>query len=202
MAVTKRRSRTEVDQLLAQRVELLGESRVQEAEEKLSDLAGSAPPEIHLIGQLQKNKVARALRLFDVIHSVGSVALFRRIDRLVAEAGRPPQRVLLQVNTSAEESKGGASPEVLPRLLEAAQDLSNVRILGLMTMAAGGDLAGDPDSARRSFSTLRNLAESHAEGFADPAAVELSMGMSQDFEVAIAEGATLVRIGSALFDDR
>jgi pyridoxal phosphate enzyme (YggS family) len=168
---------------------LLGESRVQEAEPKIAELPDA---EWHFIGRLQSNKARRAVRGFTVIHSVDSVDLLRRIGDVARDDGRSP-RLLLQVNVSGEEAKAGLSPDQL-----LAASLPTDGLVGLMTIAPMG--ASVPD-ARSIFSRLRGLRDRLRDvtGIGLP---ELSMGMSADVEAAAAEGATLVRIGTALFGPR
>jgi len=170
---------------------LLGESRVQEAEPKIDDLPTA---EWHLVGRLQSNKARRAVRGFEVIHSVDSAGLLDQLARVAAEEDRTP-RLLLQVNVTGEAAKGGMTPEAL---MAMAGDLAGRRVVGLMTIARMG--AGDED-ARATFRTLRELRDRAREASGEPLD-ELSMGMSDDAEAAAAEGATLVRIGTALFGPR
>jgi pyridoxal phosphate enzyme (YggS family) len=174
----------------------LGENRIQDAEPKIAALAARSGVEWHLIGHLQGNKAKRAVALFDWIHAIDGPELLARVDRLAAELGRAP-RVLLQLNLSGEASKHGAADEAaIRRLLDAGRAARAVRVVGLMTMAEESD---DPETARPIFRKLRTILERerplHGEHFE-----ELSMGMSGDFEVAVEEGATLVRVGRALFD--
>jgi len=169
----------------------LGESRIQEAEPKIHDLPTA---EWHLVGRLQSNKARRAARSFEVIHSVDSTGLLDQLARVGAEEGRSP-RLLLQVNVTGETSKGGMTPEAL---LAMAGELDGRRIVGLMTIARMG--ASD-EEARAAFRRLRELRDRAREASGEPLA-ELSMGMSEDAEAAAAEGATLVRIGTALFGPR
>ena len=168
----------------------LGENRVQEAEPKVFAVPQA---EWHFIGRLQSNKVRRAVRLFPVIHSVDSSDLLERVDRVAAEEGREPQ-VMLEVNVSGEGTKAGMTEAALASV-EAPR---HVHLVGLMTMAPVG--ATDAE-ARAVFGRLRQLRDELAEriGIGLP---ELSMGMSSDAEAAAAEGATLVRIGTALFGPR
>jgi len=161
-----------------------GENRVQELVRKIDQCPEAV---FHLIGTLQRNKVSKVAGRVALIHSVDSLRLLEAIATHAHEAG-VTQDVLLQVNVSGEQSKHGIAPDEVATLLEAARTLDGVRVIGLMTMAP----FGDPETARPYFRALRQLAAEH--GLA-----ELSMGMSGDFEVAIEEGATLVRIGSALF---
>jgi pyridoxal phosphate enzyme (YggS family) len=179
----------------------LGENRVQEAVAKVEAL-----PEVtwHLVGHLQGNKAARAAALFDVIESVDSVELAGRLDRLVAERsggqGRPVGRlpIYLQANVDADPDKSGFAPEVLERSIAELAALSNLEPRGLMTV---GRLAGSADDARATFAALRELSTRLRAGW--PAlGAGLSMGMSDDFEIAVEEGSTLVRVGRAIFGER
>ena len=172
----------------------VGENRVQEARRKHEALGGTLGLRWHMIGHLQTNKVRHALRLFEMFHSVDSVRLAEALDQRAAHEGKAVP-VLLQCNTSGEESKSGVGPAQLRKLLDAVLPLEHVRVKGLMTMAPFVD---DPETVRPCFAALRELADKAraATGLPMP---HLSMGMTQDFEVAIEEGATLVRIGSALF---
>ena len=170
----------------------LGENRVQEAEAKApllrAELTDGAGPVWHLIGHLQSNKARKAVALFDWIHSVDSPRLAEGLDRIAQELGRAPQ-VLIEVNTSGEASKEGVAPEDAAALIALVAGLGSLRLAGLMTI---GPTGGDP---RPAFRLLRRLRD--AAGLD-----ELSMGMSGDFEAAIEEGATMVRVGSALFGAR
>ena len=170
---------------------MLGESRVQEAEPKVAELPDA---EWHFIGRLQANKARRAVRAFAAIHSVDSVALLRRITDVAHEEERSP-RLLLQVNVSGEATKAGLAPE---ELLDAASSLPAARPVGLMTIAPMGASASE---ARAVFGRVRELRD-RLEQLAGIGLPELSMGMSADAEAAAAEGATLVRIGTALFGPR
>jgi len=169
----------------------LGESRVQEAEPKIHDLPTA---EWHLVGRLQSNKVRRAVRGFEVIHSVDSASLLAQLARVAAEEGRSP-RLLLQVNVTGEASKGGMTAEAL---LAMAGEIGGGSVIGLMTIARMG---ATDEEARATFRRLRELRDRAREASGEPLA-ELSMGMSDDAEAAAAEGATLVRIGTALFGAR
>lgn len=170
---------------------MLGESRVQEAEPKVAAFPWA---EWHLVGHLQSNKARRAVRAFRAIHSVDSTALLDTLVRLAAEEGRSP-RLLLQVNVTSEETKAGMSPD---ELLDLATRLPEVPVVGLMTIARMGATS---DEARATFRQLRELRDRLQEA-AGIGLDELSMGMSADAEAAAAEGATLVRIGTALFGPR
>ena len=169
----------------------LGESRVQEAEPKI---AAMPEAEWHFVGRLQANKARRALRGFEVIHSVDSLRLLGRIRELAAQEGRDPT-LLLQVNLGGEQVKAGIAPDVA---LAGARELRGSGIMGLMTIAQMGSPAAE---ARGTFARLRELRD-RLQAEADLDLPELSMGMSADAEAAAAEGATLVRIGTALFGPR
>jgi pyridoxal phosphate enzyme (YggS family) len=170
-------------------VTALGENRVQEAKAKVDALG--RPAAWHLIGHLQTNKVKDALDLFDVIHSVDRLELARELDRRAAARGKVVD-VLLQVNVAAEASKGGVGPDAVGESLDAIGKLAHLRVRGLMTIPPEAER---PDDARPWFRRLRELAERHG-------LPELSMGMSGDFEVAVEEGATMVRVGTAIFGPR
>ena len=176
---------------------VFGENYVQELVAKSAEL----PDDItwHFIGNLQSNKVRQIAGLVDMIHSVDRISLAREIDRQWGELGRSCE-VLIQVNISHEATKGGTSSAELLGLITEVAGLPHLRIKGLMTMPPFFD---DPEAARPYFKALRELArEVEAAGIAGVEMRELSMGMSGDFEAAIAEGATLVRVGSALFGER
>ena len=176
-----------------------GENRVQEAEGKVGALSGVT---WHLVGPLQSNKARRALETFDVIQTVDSVGLTERLDRLAREArdahAGQPYPVLIQVNVDDDPSKGGLAPDDLPAALEAMRASDALEIRGLMTI---GRLVGDAEAARPTFAALRELSERLRAGGA-PLGGELSMGMTDDFEVAVEEGATIVRVGRAIFGER
>jgi len=196
-------SKTHPASLIKSLIELgatdLGENRVQEAEEKIPQL-GNERARWHLVGHLQANKARRALHLFDVIHSLDSMELARRLDRLCVEAGRQSVPVLIQVDLGHEETKTGIDDQELPQLVEAVQQLERLELLGLMTLPPFFD---DPEQARPYFRRLRQLRDELASsGVFGTNGGELSMGMTHDFEVAIAEGATMVRIGTAIFGAR
>ena len=177
---------------------VFGENRIQEALEKI---AGSEDLMIewHLLGHLQSNKVRKAAAAFATIQSVDSVELLQRIDRLAEEAGRSPQ-VLIQVDLAGERSKFGVRPENVPPMLEAAAACRAARVTGLMTLPPAPE---KPEDARPWFRQLRTLRDGWVSaGIPAPMLRELSMGMSGDFEVAIEEGATLVRVGTAIFGER
>jgi pyridoxal phosphate enzyme (YggS family) len=176
-----------------------GENRVQEAEGKIAEL-GRTAARWHLVGHLQANKARRAVGLFDVIHSLDSAALAERLDRLCIAEGREELQVLIQIDLGGEETKTGIDPGKLPELLDALDDCQRLRLTGLMTLPPYFE---NPDCARPYFKTLRELRdELQLQGRFGERAGELSMGMSHDFEIAIEEGATMVRVGTAIFGER
>ncbi len=164
-----------------------GENYVREFEGKAAEVAGLGGARFHLIGHLQSNKSRKAAELFHAIQTVDSAKLARRLD----ECGKPLE-VMLEVKLSDEEAKAGAEPAELTALIAAVRGCANLTLLGLMTMPPWSD---DPEQSRPYFQRLRALAEEHG-------LKHLSMGMSHDLEVAIQEGATYVRVGTALFGKR
>jgi pyridoxal phosphate enzyme (YggS family) len=178
---------------------IFGENRVQEAKEKIAHLQHHMPDyavEWHLIGHLQKNKSGIAVHLFDLIHSVDSSGLAHEINKHAEKLGKT-QRVLIQVKLAEEESKSGISAELFMKMLREASGMRHLSIEGLMTMPPYFD---KPEMATPFFRRLRELRDlAEAEGFRLP---ELSMGMTHDFEAAILEGATMVRIGTGIFGER
>ncbi|WP_236891162.1 YggS family pyridoxal phosphate-dependent enzyme [Desulfoluna limicola] len=177
---------------------IFGENYIQEAVAKIEEV-GSEGIEWHFIGHLQSKKSKYAAGVFDLIHSVDSLKLAKEINKQAAKKG-VVQKILIQVNTSGEDSKSGTTEEAVIELIREAATLENVAIKGLMTMPAFFD---DPEGARPYFRQLRLIKE-RIESLAIPGVEmkELSMGMSGDFEVAIEEGATLVRVGTAIFGAR
>jgi PLP dependent protein len=212
VGVTKYVGIKEAAELAAAGCHNLGESRPQELWKKAEALSGEpasaggqfvAPRSIHwhLIGHLQRNKVARTLPLVTLIHSVDSQRLLAGINdaRSSPDDNRPPTNVLLEVNTSGESAKHGLAPNEVEPLLNAASNYPRLAIRGLMTMAA---LEGGPAVAARNFATLLDLRDRLKRSAANSVQLnELSMGMSADFEIAIREGATIVRVGSLLWED-
>ncbi len=174
---------------------LFGESRVQEARVKIPLLPSRL--RWHFIGHLQKNKIRHALPLFELFHGIDSLGLAQEMERISGEEGVRP-RVLLEVNLAGEASKHGFSPEALRRDLEAALSLGRLTIEGLMTLPP---LAPEAEASRQYFVALRELRDQLEAEF-NVRLPHLSMGMSGDFPVAIEEGATLVRVGTALFGER
>ena len=186
IAVSKTFPAERVAAAIAAGVSALGENRVQEAKEKIRQLGHPVP--WHLIGSLQTNKVKDAVALFDVIQSVDRLDLARELDRRATK----PIDVLLEVNVGEEASKGGFSVADVKPALDAIAELPQLRVRGLMTIPPA---VSDPEAARPSFRLLRELRD-------ETGLTELSMGMSADFEVAIEEGATMVRVGTAIFGAR
>lgn len=174
---------------------ILGENRVQEAEEKVGEIAGAT---WHLIGPLQSNKARRAIETFDVVESVDSLPLAQRLDRLVGERGGDPLPVLLEVNVDADPSKSGFDPGVLADALPEIVALPALDVRGLMTI---GRLVEHAEDARPTFRGLRELS-ARLRAIEPRLGAELSMGMSADYPVAVEEGATIVRVGQAIFGER
>lgn len=196
VAVTKTQPPERVAEAFGAGLAVFGENYVQEAQEKIAAVPGA---EWHLIGKLQTNKAKRAVALFDWIETIDSLRLLREVSRRAAEAGKTVP-LLFEVNLAAEGSKAGIFPEELPSLLEAAALLPGIRPSGLMAIPPP---VGAPEEARRFFAQLRGLlGRCRGEWGGGAGMTELSMGMSEDFEVAIEEGATMVRIGTALFGPR
>lgn len=210
IAVTKTISIQQIKEAIGAGLRIFGESKVQEAREKVESLkfkvTPPAPPlnkggtiggvEWHLIGHLQKNKAKTAVELFEMIHSVDSFELAEIIDKHAENAGKT-QRILIQVKLSDEISKYGILKDNLLELIREISEMKNLSIRGLMTIPP---FFKNPENARPYFSELRTLRDTaETMGFNLP---ELSMGMTNDFEVAIEEGATMVRIGTAIFGER
>ncbi len=194
VAVSKTMPVEAVREAIAAGATILGETRVQEARDKIVALGGAA--EWHLIGHLQTNKAKLAVGLFDRIHSLDSVRLAQELERHAAEAGRRV-RCLIEVNVGGEEQKSGAPEDEVRPLLEAVDGMPHVRVEGLMAIPP---FLPDPEAVRPYFRRLREFRDALAlEGCALP---DLSMGMTNDFEAAIEEGATLVRVGTAIFGPR
>jgi hypothetical protein len=217
ICVTKGRGIDEIKEAVGCGITDIGENRVQEAKDKYARLSVlgyrfSLSPEYrtpntehrtplrwHMIGHLQTNKARDAVKIFDVIHSVDSLKLVQVIDKEAARAGKV-QDILLEVNTSGEEAKFGVRPDELTELAQKAVTLHHVKVLGLMTMAP---VVRDREEARVYFKKLRELREGVNNFLVlmpDLRLTALSMGMSQDYEVAVEEGATMVRVGTAIFE--
>ena len=195
VAVSKSHPPESLQEAVEAGVEIFGENRVQEARSKAPLLPNSA--RWHFIGHLQANKVRQALPLFELLHGVDSLSIAKDIDRVAAELGLFP-KVLLEVNVAGEGTKFGFTPDALRRQIEDLLGLGRLEIVGLMAIPP---LATDSEDSRQYFIRLRELRD-EVQREARVILPELSMGMSGDFEVAIEEGATLVRVGSALFGER
>ncbi len=176
-------------------ISCIGENRLQATESKKEEL-GDLDLKWHMFGHLQRNKVKKAVRLFDLIHSVESVTLAKEINKESEKLGKDT-RILVEVNVSGEESKYGLSPEEAIPFLREIDSLERIKVEGLMTMMP---IVDDPETCRPMFKGLRELSEEIREESIQNVVMNiLSMGMTQDFEVAIEEGANLVRVGSAVF---
>jgi pyridoxal phosphate enzyme (YggS family) len=200
VAVTKTFDAATVLEAAAAGLTHFGENRVQEAAPKIQAVgAARLAPTWHLVGHLQSNKAKQAVQLFDLIHTVDDAPLARKLDAAAAAAGKR-QHVLVQVNVAGEAAKQGVAPVDLRSVVDAIRECPSLELRGLMTIPP---YEADPERSRPRFEALRRLAESVA-GWLSPDSFpgELSMGMTEDFEVAIEEGATLVRIGRGLFGER
>ena len=195
VAISKTHEAEKVRVALDAGQEVFGESRVQEARAKIPLLPSSA--HWHFVGRLQKNKIRHALPLFELFHSVDSIELAREMNRIAAEEGLHP-RVLLEVNVGGEGSKIGFAPDSLRAEMETLLELPRLSIEGLMTLPP---LSPEAEASRKYFSALRDLRDEIGKKFR-AVLPQLSMGMSGDFAVAIEEGATLVRVGTAIFGKR
>ena len=195
LAVSKRIDQARIEAALAAGVDLLGESRVQEAEEKIPLIGDD--PSWHFIGPLQRNKAALAARLFDVVHSVDRAAL---LDKLAASARQAGSNVDVFVQVERKDAAlDGAELAALVALCRQAHAADSISLAGLMMMAP---YATDPEASRPYFRTLSQIRNTVAEQGGELPELGLSMGMSGDFEVAVEEGATIVRVGTAIFGDR
>ena len=192
VAVSKTHPVEMLRQAIAVGAVVLGENKVQEAESKILEIGRDAA-EWHLIGHLQSNKVRKAVQLFDVIHSVDSVELADRLERICIEECRDELSVFVQVDLAGEETKSGISESDLPQLVSYLQTCKCLKFNGLMVLPPFYD---DPEATRPFFKRLREIRDRLLPGG------ELSMGMSHDFEVAIEEGATVVRVGTSIFGGR
>jgi len=179
---------------------VLGENKVQEAEAKIAEIGRNAA-EWHLIGHLQSNKARKAVQLFDVIHSVDSLELAQRLERICFEEGRGELSVFVHVDLAGEATKSGIDVAGLPELVGYLTNCERLRFDGLMILPPYFD---DPEATRPYFDQLRRIRDKLAldGSFAGGGRGELSMGMSHDFEVAIEEGSTVVRVGTAIFGER
>ncbi len=199
VAVSKTYPAKTLQDAIAAGINVFGENKVQEAETKI-DAVGRDKAEWHLIGHLQKNKVRKAVQYFDAIHSIDSVEICHRLDRICAEEGRGILPVLIQLNLGKEDSKSGAKETDLQLIVETLKRCEHLHLAGLMCLPPFSD---DPEETRPYFARLRGIRDRLAgEGAFGNGIGELSMGMSNDFEVAIEEGSTVVRVGTAIFGTR
>lgn len=197
LAASKSQSSAAIRTAMAAGVVLIGENYVQEAQEKKAAISDAA--EWHMIGHLQRNKVKAAVELFDVIETLDTVALARALNKEAERRGKTI-RALIEVNLAGEESKSGIAPDQLGPLIEELGQFSHVAVEGLMTVPP---MQQHSENSRAYFRALRELREKFREGApVNVSLKELSMGMSEDFMIAIEEGATIVRIGTALFGPR
>ena len=195
ICVTKTASIEEIEEALSLGISSIGENRVQDAARKYAVIGDS--PEWHLIGHLQTNKAKDAVRIFSLIHSVDSAHLAKEIDKEAGKIGKI-QDILVQVNTSGEESKFGIEPDRVEGLIKEIVIYHNINIIGLMTIAPEVD---DPETVRPYFRALRELRDKINTWHLAPGTWPLlSMGMTNDFEIAIEEGSNMVRIGRAIFE--
>ncbi|MGD9290209.1 MAG: YggS family pyridoxal phosphate-dependent enzyme [Desulfobacterales bacterium] len=198
VAVSKTMSADVVKEAIEAGVTDLGENYIQEAKDKVNTLA-TYPVTWHFIGHLQSNKAKYAVRLFDIIHSVDSLKLAKELDKYAGKNGKI-QTILIQVNVAKEDSKSGVYIEDTLRLVRDVSRLENLSVKGLMTMPP---FFNAPAKVRPYFAALRNLRDQiQKEAIPNISMEELSMGMTGDFEAAIEEGATMVRIGTAIFGER
>ena len=192
IAVSKTHPVSTLREAMTAGISVFGENKVQEAEGKIAEL-GRDRIEWHLIGHLQSNKARKAVQLFDVVHSVDSLDIARRLERICEEEGRESLEVLIQVDLAGEETKSGIPESDVPDLVDFLRTCKRLKFTGLMILPPYFD---DPEATRPYFKRLREIRDRIIPGG------ELSMGMSHDFEVAIEEGATMVRVGTAIFGER
>jgi pyridoxal phosphate enzyme (YggS family) len=192
VAVSKTHGAATVREAIAAGAQAFGENKVQEAEEKIAEI-GRERAEWHLIGHLQSNKARKAVRLFDVIHSLDSLELAERLERICEEEGRARLAVFVQIDLGRERTKNGIEEKDVPALVEFLRGSKHLKFDGLMILPPFFE---DSELARPFFRRLREIRDALCP------AGELSMGMSHDFPVAIEEGATLIRVGTAIFGER
>lgn len=199
VAVSKTHPAKAVREAILEGVTAFGENKVQEAESKVREV-GRDEAEWHLIGHLQSNKARKAVQTFDVIESVDSVEIAAKLERICEEEERSELPVLVQVDLAGEETKSGITEKDLPALIEYLKSCERLKLKGLMILPPFFE---DPEKTRPFFRKLRKIRDELAvDGAFEGTAGELSMGMSHDFEVAIEEGATIVRVGTAIFGER
>lgn len=197
VAVTKNHPVQAVEEVVSLGVTVVGENRVQETKEKQLTYKGK-PVKWHLIGHLQMNKVRQAVPMFDMIQSVDSKKLLDEIEKIAAKYDKV-QDILLQVNVAREASKTGLTVEEFPEVRDYAHTLNHIRVCGLMCIAPFFE---NPEEARPIFKVAHALYEDMKQYFPEGQINQLSMGMTHDFEIAIEEGATIVRVGTAIFGER
>lgn len=199
VAVSKTHPAEALSEAIEAGIKVFGENKVQEAEGKIGQI-GRKMAEWHLIGHLQSNKARKAVQLFDVIHTLDSVELAGRLERICIEENRPSLSVLVQVDLAGEKTKSGVSEKDLPDLIEFLQNCRCLKFDGLMILPPFDE---DIEKVRSYFRRLREIRDelSRKSIFSNKTG-ELSMGMSHDFEAAIEEGATIVRVGTAIFGER
>jgi hypothetical protein len=197
MAVTKTVDDVRIRAALDSGITILGENYVQEAKEKIARI-GRQGIEWHMIGYLQSNKAKYAVQLFDMVHSVSKMSLVSELDRRSGALGRI-MNIMLEVNVSGEPTKSGLEPSAVIPFIQKIAEFPNISIQGLMTMPPWVD---DPEDARQYFRRLRQLRDEINEGIEGVTIKELSMGMTQDYQVAIEEGSTIIRIGRGIFGER
>ncbi len=199
MAVSKTHSVNAIRQAISAGISVFGENKVQEAETKITELGRDAA-EWRLIGHLQSNKARKAVQIFDAIESLDSVDLAKRLERICIEEGRSELPVMVEVDLAGESTKSGVSESELPHLIRILKHCVCLRFEGLMILPP---LSDDPEDSRPYFRRIREMRDDlQKDGAFASGAGELSMGMSHDFEVAIEEGATIVRVGTAIFGTR
>jgi pyridoxal phosphate enzyme (YggS family) len=199
VAVSKTHPAATVREAIAAGAADLGENRVQEAESKITEV-GRQAARWHLIGHLQSNKARRAVQLFDVIHSLDSISLARKLDRACGDEQRENLSVMIQVDLGHEATKTGASEDEVDELVNVVRQCEHLRLIGLMTLPPFFE---DAELARPYFVRLRELRDRfRAQRAFGESEGELSMGMTNDYPIAIEEGATILRIGTAIFGDR
>ncbi|MBN2038555.1 MAG: YggS family pyridoxal phosphate-dependent enzyme [Spirochaetes bacterium] len=195
IAVSKTFPYTDVQEAIESGIYIFGENKVQEAKKKAAQLKGEFS--LHLIGHLQSNKAKDAVKIFDLIHSIDKISSAEKTDAEAEKIGKI-QNILVQVNTSGEETKSGITPEETLDFIEKILSLKNLKLLGLMTI---GPFISDENKIRSSFKLLKEIFSDTNKKFGIEM-TELSMGMSDDYHLAIKEGATMLRIGSAIFGKR
>jgi len=194
VAVAKTISPQRIEEAIRHGIKIIGENRVQEAKEKLEVLGNRVV--WHMVGHLQTNKVKDALKIFSMIHSLDSIRLASEIERRAEK----PVDCLVEVNTSKEQSKYGIAPNEVFDFYESVKQFKQINVLGLMTIGPGWAIQ-DPEASRPCFRLLHDLRDELAQEFDMPFSI-LSMGMTSDFEVAIEEGANVIRVGTAIFGPR